>query len=104
MSDQRLKVLFLTATFPSPRDPVSGTFVYEQAKALLQFVDILVLVPIPLFPPLPRYRQQRLLISKCPKGDNREGVEIRYVKYLYLPSFLENFSHIPVLLSALWAL
>jgi glycosyltransferase involved in cell wall biosynthesis len=40
---QRLKVLFITAWYPSEEAPVRGTFVREHARAVLLFDDVVVL-------------------------------------------------------------
>src|SRR5574341_1706595 len=99
---QKKKVLFLTATFPNLANPMSGTFIYEQTRALTDFINLTVVVPIQHLYPLKRYKERREILSKVPDKQSRDGIDIRYVKYLYVPSFLEFFSPFPVLISVLW--
>ncbi len=101
LTKKKIKVLFLTATFPSLKNPISGTFVYEQAKALSKFVPILVLALISQALPLKRHREYRVLVSKIPKRETKGKIEINYVKYLQIPSFLDFLSSITPLLSVL---
>lgn len=101
-SVRKKKVLILTATFPTLANPTSGTFIYEQVKALIDFIDLVVIVPIQFLYPLKRYEKRRYLLSKVPKRQNKDGIDIRYVKYLYVPSFIEFVSPFPVIFSVLW--
>jgi glycosyltransferase involved in cell wall biosynthesis len=43
LHDQRLKVLFITAWYPTESNPVAGNFVREHARAVLLFDDVVVL-------------------------------------------------------------
>jgi len=43
MTNDRLKILFIPAWYPTKKDPVNGIFIKEQAKALQVFNDVTVL-------------------------------------------------------------
>jgi glycosyltransferase involved in cell wall biosynthesis len=56
VGDRRLKVLFIPGWYPSPRNPLAGTFVREHARAAALYDDVTVLY----VQRLPRRRAPRL--------------------------------------------
>jgi glycosyltransferase involved in cell wall biosynthesis len=91
----RLRVLLVAHMFPVPYDPVSGAFVFESAKAIVDRGDVAVRVvcPVPFWGPgrrrLRAWRAAQaayaVAIAQARQHVYRlDGVEVQYVPY-YVP-------------------
>lgn len=82
-----MKVLFLTMWYPNPQNPVSGTFVHEQAEALRkQGVDVRVMQPLPLAPfPINRLKASYRALAAVPEEESYAGHPVYHPRYLTLP-------------------
>jgi len=82
-----MKVLFLSMWYPNGQNPVSGTFVHEQARALRQIgVELRVMQPLPMAPfPVtlfkPSYRDWAAVSSE----ESYAGHPVYHPRYLTLP-------------------
>ncbi len=81
-----MKILAVSELWP----PASGSFVFEQIKAVAPFVSVTVAVLVPHAPNLPRYRAQRSphankSFGPCCMPELGEGVEVYYLHYRTIP-------------------
>jgi len=76
--------------YPSIENPASGTFVYEQIKALMNIgVNIRVVHPIPFTPyPINRISIKYRKYTEMQKEEIAAGVHIYRPRYLTLPKHL----------------
>lgn len=82
-----MKVLFLTMWYPNPQNPVSGTFVHEQAQALRkEGVDVRVMQPLPMAPfPVTLLKNSYRALAAMPDEENYAGHPVYHPRYLTLP-------------------
>lgn len=82
-----MKVLFLTLWYPNPQNPVSGTFVYQQADALRrQGVDLRVMQPLPMTPfPVTLFKPSYRALAAVPDPHYDLGQPVYHPRYLTLP-------------------
>src|SRR5690606_35174300 len=81
-----LRVLVLSATFPSGADPFRGVFVKERARALagVPGFEVRVVAPVPWFPPLKRFpRWYRL--SQYARHEVIDGLPVDRPRYPLVP-------------------
>ena len=85
-----MRVLFLTISYPNAENPVSGTFVHQQAVALRQAgVDIRIVQPLPLAPfPISWLKDSYHKIASIPYYDSYQGFAVWHPRYLLLPANL----------------
>jgi len=83
-----MRVLFLTMWYPNAENPVSGTFVHEQAEALRQQgVEVRIMQPIPLAPfPLPLIKKSYRALAALPDEEQYAGHPVYHPRYLTLPA------------------
>ena len=88
-----MRILVISATFPSPVDPTRGVFVKERIKALseLDQFDVKVIAPVPWFPPIPMFKSWHRW-SQVPAQAEIEGLEVYYPRY-YLPPKVGGYFH-----------
>ena len=82
-----MKVLFLSMWYPNPQNPVSGTFVHEQAEALRrEGVDVRVVQPLPKAPfPVTLFKNSYRDLAAVPDEENYAGHPVYHPRYLTLP-------------------
>ncbi|MBK5205120.1 MAG: glycosyltransferase [Polaromonas sp.] len=82
-----MKVLFLTMWYPNAQNPVSGTFVHEQAEALRQEgVDVRVMQPLPMAPfPVTLFKNSYRALAAVPDEERYAGHPVYHPRYLTLP-------------------
>lgn len=82
-----MKVLFLSMWYPNPQNPVSGTFVHEQAEALRrEGVDVRVVQPLPKAPfPVTLFKKSYRDLAAVPDEENCAGHPVYHPRYLTLP-------------------
>ena len=82
-----MKVLFLTLWYPNRQNPVSGTFVHEQAKSLREAgCDVRVMQPLPMTPfPLPLFKKSYRDLARVPDEEDDAGQPVYHPRYLTLP-------------------
>ena len=84
-----LRVLFLTAYFPKPDNPLIGTWAMAQAKALARRDDLEVRVvsPTAYFPRAAgRLKKGVRAYSHCPPTYEWDGLRVEYPRWLLYPS------------------
>ena len=88
-----MKVLAISATFPSVADPSRGVFVKERLKALaaIEGIDVRVLSPTPWFPPMKRF-ERWYRWSQYPHQETFEGLPVDNPRYI-LPPKLGGYFH-----------
>lgn len=88
-----MRILVISATFPSPVDPNRGVFVKERIKALseLDQFKVKVIAPVPWFPPIPIFKSWHKW-SQVPTQAEIEGLEVHYPRYL-LPPKIGGYFH-----------
>jgi glycosyltransferase involved in cell wall biosynthesis len=84
-----MRVLVLTATYPHPADPSEGLFNEQHALALAQVgVRVTIFVCKPWLPNQLARRWERYgALAKLPPYEKRSGIEVRYIRYLHIPSY-----------------
>src|SRR3990167_8584676 len=82
-----MKVLFLTMWYPNPQNPVSGTFVHEQAEFLRQEGGVVrVMQPLPMAPfPLTLVKASYRALAAVPDEEHYAGHPVYHPRYLTLP-------------------
>lgn len=83
-----MKVLFLTMWYPNAQNPVSGTFVHEQAEALRQEgCEVRVMQPLPLAPfPVTLFKKSYRDLAAVPDEEHYAGHPVYRPRYLTLPA------------------
>ena len=78
-----MRILFLSHLYPSAADPTAGTFVHEQASALIELGhDVRVISPKGIAPPLAK-RWARF--RDVPGVDHVDGIPVLYPRKVTLP-------------------
>jgi hypothetical protein len=73
--------------YPSTANEVSGIFVHEQVKALVEKgVDVRVVSPVPWAPfPINQMTQKWKAYSRIPAQSVWDGIKVSYPRYLAFP-------------------
>lgn len=89
------KVLFLSLWYPNAENPVSGTFVFEQAEALRALgVEVRVMQPLPKTPfPIRYLKPSYRALAAVPEEDVHAGHPVYHPRYLTLPAH-KLFEHV----------
>jgi glycosyltransferase involved in cell wall biosynthesis len=78
-----MRILVLSHLYPSAADPTAGTFVHEQATALIDLGhDVRVISPKGIAPPL---AQRWARFRDVPRMDRHDGVHVLYPRKITLP-------------------
>lgn len=90
-----MKVLFLSLWYPNAQNPVSGTFVHEQAEALRALdVDVRVMQPLPKTPfPIRLLKPSYAQLAAIPAVASSAGQPVYHPRYLALPAH-KLFEHV----------
>ena len=82
-----MKILVLTMWYPYDENPLLGTFVEEQVRAIAALgQEIRVVQPLPSAPfPLSRFSRRYRLIAGAPATESRHGIPVYHPRYLTLP-------------------
>lgn len=82
-----MRILFLTMWYPNSENPVSGTFVHEQAQALRkEGTEIRIMQPIPLTPfPVTLFKASYRALAAVPQEERYAGHMVYHPRYLTLP-------------------
>jgi len=82
-----MRVLVLSHMYPSTFNEVSGIFVHEQVKALVEKgVEVQVVSPVPWAPfPISRMSQKWKAYSEIPAESVWDGIKVWYPRYLTFP-------------------
>lgn len=88
-----LRVLVISATFPSGADPFRGVFVKERIKALSELpgFEVRVVAPVPWFPPIPGIAKWSKW-ADYPKEEVIEGLQVDHPRYP-LPPKVGGYLH-----------
>ena len=86
-----MNVLITSRLYPGSSCPSRGTFVHEQARFLTRHCQIEVVSPTPYSLPVPGFGRWTAY-ARLGRSEIRNGIEIRYPRYLSLPRRL-LFSH-----------
>ncbi|MDP1808303.1 MAG: glycosyltransferase family 4 protein [Actinomycetota bacterium] len=79
-----MRVLVISHLFPNSQDPVLGTFVAGQVRALSRLCEVSVVCPVPWAPPwrgLPKY----FAYSQIPRNSKLDDVPVYFPRYFILP-------------------
>ena len=82
-----IRVLVISHMYPSSFNEVSGIFVHEQVKALMEKgVEIKVISPVPWVPfPINQMSAKWKAYSQIPFQSSRDGIEVYCPRYLEFP-------------------
>jgi glycosyltransferase involved in cell wall biosynthesis len=82
-----IDLIVLSGMFPRKYSPYSGTFVYEQVKALRRFIKgrIIVIVPVPWSPKLLWFRKKWREYGETIKEEVRKEISVYYPRYFAIP-------------------
>jgi len=85
-----MRILILSTMYPNSRIFLSGVFVHEQVKALINYgVEAVVFSPIPFtFGVMTFLSRKWKSYSKVPKFESIDGVPVYHTKYLAVPNGL----------------
>lgn len=94
-SRKKPKVLAISFLFPNSKQPNHGIFVLNRLKALSEYVDLVVVNPIPTFP-LDRFVRHRRQNESIPFQESIEGITVYHPRFLSIPKYakwIEAFSY-----------
>lgn len=82
-----MRVLVLSIWYPNAQNPVSGTFVHDQVKALMaQGHDVRVVHPVPAAPfPIRHLKAEYRALAALPQHEVADGVQVYHPRYVTLP-------------------
>ena len=84
-----MRILIISHMFPSPYNPVGGTFILEQAQALKQLgVDVTVVSPVPWAPGPIKFHPKWARYAQIPEQSEINGIPVFYPRVLSLPRSL----------------
>ena len=86
---KRKKILAISYLFPNPVQMNHGIFVFNRLKAMSKYADIVVINPLPIFPPLKNTQRYKLL-ERVPEQFEMEGLKVYYPKFLSIPKFFKQ--------------
>ena len=86
-----MRVLVTSRLYPASSCPGRGTFVHEQVRSLSGLCRIEVVSPTPLSLPVPGFGRWTAY-GRVGRSETRDGIEVRYPRYLSLPRRL-LFAH-----------
>ena len=79
-----MRVLVLSSTFPSTRQPNRGVFVRHRIRGLAKRSDVVVVAPVPWFPLNRWLRAERDLV---PRFEDQDGLRVHHPRFLSLPRY-----------------
>jgi glycosyltransferase involved in cell wall biosynthesis len=79
-----MRVLVLSSTFPSSRQPTRGVFVRERIRRLAQRCDVVVVAPIPWFPFNHWIRRDRAAV---PRIEQQDELTVYHPRFFSLPRY-----------------
>jgi len=90
---RRLRILVLSAVFPSSVEPTRGVFVKERVKAMaaLPGCEVRVIAPVPWFPPIKRLSRWYQW-SQYPREETVDGLTVYRPRYI-LPPRIGGYFH-----------
>ncbi len=80
-SHRKLRVLVFSTTFPSPRFPLHGTFVFERTRHLAALADIRVIAPVSWY--------RMLSAQPSLRSELAPPVIVTHPRFWYIPRFLK---------------
>lgn len=85
-----MDLIVISAMFPKKYSPHSGTFVYEQVKALRRLIKgrITVIVPVPWSPRLLWFRKKWKEYGKTEREDVVDNIKIYYKRHIVVPCYI----------------
>ncbi len=86
-SGRRLRVLVLSFTFPSARQPALGVFVRERIRRIAGHCDVVVVAPVPWFPFNRLIRGEHWADTAAVERD--EGFEVHHPRFFCIPRYLK---------------
>ncbi len=99
---RRLSVLVYTTLFPNSIDPLSGNFVLERMRSLVDLVDISVVAPVPYYPAWFGFNKRWQNWARVPRAENLGGFHTRHPRYLVLPKIGMSTHGISMFAGTLW--
>lgn len=82
---QSLKALSVSTLFPSRVQPHHAIFVRNRLQHLAELCDVRVIVPIPYFPFVWRFRKQYKNWQQIPREDRIDNLHVYYPRFLSVP-------------------
>ena len=79
-----MRVLVLSATFPSAAEPTRGTFIFERIRRLAERCDVVVVAPVPWFP---FNRWIRRAQSTLPAMETVGGLTVYHPRVFSIPRY-----------------
>lgn len=82
-----MRVLVLSIWYPNAQNPVSGTFVHDQVKALIDLGhDVRVVHPVPAAPfPISHLKTEYRALAALPLHEVADGIHVYHPRYVTLP-------------------
>jgi len=82
--DSLMRVLVLSATFPSSAEPTRGVFIFERIRRLAERCEVVVVAPVPWFP---FNRWIRRAQSTLPATETVGGLTVHHPRVLSIPRY-----------------
>jgi len=86
-SGRRLRVLVLSFTFPSARQPTLGVFVRERVRRIAEHCDVVVVAPVPWFPFNRLIRGEQW--AGIPRRERDGALEVHHPRFFCIPRYLK---------------
>jgi glycosyltransferase involved in cell wall biosynthesis len=82
-----MRVLVLSSTFPSSRQPTRGVFVRERVRRLAKRCEVVVVAPTPWFPLNRWIRRDR---DGVPLIEHQDGLTVYHPRFLSIPRYAKS--------------
>jgi len=79
-----MRVLVLSSTFPSSRQPTRGVFVRERIRRLAKRCDVVVVAPVPWFPFNRWIRKERAAVAAV---EHQDGLVVHHPRFFSAPRY-----------------
>jgi len=93
-----MRVLVLSSTFPSSRQPTRGVFVHERVRRLATRCEVVVVAPTPWFPLNRWIRRDR---DGVPAIEHQDGLTVYHPLFLSVPRYAKSLDALLYFLSLL---
>lgn len=75
------RVVLVTTFYPNANEPARAVFVENLAIALSSLLPLQIIAPVPLAPPVGRWRRQHTL----PRKESRKGMPVEHPRFVVVP-------------------
>ena len=79
--DAQCRVVLVTTFYPNANEPARAVFVENLAIALGSLLPLQIIAPVPLAPPMGRWRR----LGRLPREESRKGIQVAHPRFVVVP-------------------